>query len=542
MKIVAILALCGVAACAQAQNRTITGVNNNLLNPSMGSTGADLPRGVSGPHYADGIGALIDRGNPRMISNAMSAQSAAGLGNARNLSSWTWQWGQFLDHDFALVEEGTTEYLPIAVPAGDPHFDPMNTGTVSIDFFRSVHTGGVATPRTHANALTHWLDGSQVYGSDNLRATTLREGVGGRMATSAGGFLPYNTSGIHNLPTNSPNLFLGGDIRANEQVGLTSTHTLFVREHNRLAGLIAAANPTWTDEEIYQRARKLVGAEIQAITYNEWLPAVLGSNAPGAYAGYNDQLDGSIRTEFSSAAFRIGHTLLNSQLLRVNAGGSAFAGGHLTLAQSFFQPQIVVEPGSMEAILRGLGYQQANNVDTQVIDEVRNLLFGVAPGSPVRDLIATNIQRGRDHGLPDYNTLREDYGLSRVASFSEISSDPAIAQALQDVYGSVDNIDPWIGLFAEDHLPDCAMGLTATTIFVDQFTRLREGDRYFYLNDGSLTPDELQFLAGVRLGDILRMNFGITDFSGSVFHAIPAPGSLALLGVAGVLAGRRRRG
>lgn len=527
-----------LATCASAQTRTINGTGNNLGIPLMGSAGSNLARGVSGCHYVDGLGIPLDRGNPRSISNAVGAQTLAGLGNARNLSSWAWQWGQFIDHDFALVNEGT-EPMPIAIPMGDPVFDPQGTGTATMPFMRSAFSGGVGTPREHANVLTHWIDGSMVYGSDEGRATALRTLGGGRLATSAGGLLPYNTGGLPNAGGPSPTLFVAGDIRANEQTGLLATHTLFVREHNRLAGLIAGANPGMSDEQVYQRARRLVGAEIQAITYNEWLPAVLGSHGPGSYAGYDDQIDARIDTAFSTAAFRIGHTMLNDRLLRVNADGSAFAGGHLSLFQQFFNPSSITEAGALEATLRGLAHQQANEVDTQVIDGVRNLLFG---GTNGRDLLALNLQRGRDHGIPDYNALRVDVGLAPVLSFSEITSDPGMALALEGIYGDVGNVDAWIGLFAEDHLPGASMGLTAATVLRGQFERLRDGDRFFYLNDPSLSPDELQFLAGLRLSDLIRYNTDAQDVTGSVFFAVPAPGGLGLLAAAGVLGPRRRRG
>ncbi|MCA9283545.1 MAG: hypothetical protein KDA30_16100, partial [Phycisphaerales bacterium] len=157
-------------------------------------------------------------------------------------------------------------------------------------------------------------------------------------------------------------------------------------------------------------------------------------------------------------------------------------------------------------------------------------------------LLALNLQRGRDHGIPDYNTLRQDYGLAPVVSFDQITSDPALAAALEAAYGDVSGIDAWIGLFAEDHLPGASMGQTSAAIFRDQFGRLREGDRFFYLNDPNLSPEELAFLADLRLGDIIAFNSGITDLSGgSVFFAVPTPGAMGALAMAGGLAARRRR-
>lgn len=534
---VVVALIAGSTSAVLADDRAIDGSGNNIANPAMGTTGSDLIRGSSGAHYTDGIGSPIDRGGPRAISNALSAQTPAGLGNSRNLSSWVWQWGQVIDHDFSLVDEGV-EPMNIPVPTGDPTFDPTATGSASIPFVRSVHSGGVTTPRQQANSLTHWIDASMVYGSDTMRADTLRAHVGGRLATSSGDLLPYNTTGLPNGGGTSSSLFLAGDVRANEQTGLLASHVLLLREHNRLADQISAANPGLSDEQVYQKARHLVGAEVEAITYNEWLPALLGSHGLGSYTGYNPSVDGSMNTAFSTAAFRIGHTMLNDQLLRYNADGSVYAGGHLNLFQQFFNPSSITGPGALDATIRGLARQQANEIDTQAINGVRNLLFG---GTDGRDLIAVNIQRGRDHGIPDYNSLREDYGLPRVTTFAEITSNPTLAATLASVYGSVNNIDAWIGLFSEDHLAGASMGLTAATMFNDQFGRLRDADRFFYLNDATLTADELAFLSTLRLSDLIRLNTGATDVQDNVFFAVPAPGAALLIGSGLLVATRRRR-
>lgn len=522
------------------QYRTLNGWGNNLSHPEWGQAGTNVSRPPSGAHYADGLGAMIDRGNPRAISNAVSAQ-AKPVGNALKLSSMFWQWGQFIDHDFALIDTNPGEPAPIAVPAGDPFFDPLNTGAVTIAFSRSEHTDGVSSAREHANAITHWIDGSMVYGSDDTRCGVLREWTGGRLSMSAGDMLMFNTAGMPNAPTTGPEFFLAGDVRANEQAGLTAMHTFFNREHNYWADRLAADNPGWTDEQLFQKARKIVGAEVQAITYNQWLPRLLGGHGPGSYAGYDDSVDPAVNTAFSTAAFRIGHTMLNDQLLRLNEDGTTFAGGHLELAQAFFNPAIVQEPGSLDAIVRGLAKQEANEIDTQVVDAVRNFLFG-PPGAGGMDLVSLNIQRGRDHGLSDYNTLREDFGLARVATFGEITGDAPLAAMLEATYGSVDNIDAFIGLLAEEHLGGAAVGPTMAAILTDQFERFRDADRFFYLADPELLADPalLAEIDGVTLGDIILRTTGIVALQGDVF-VTPAPAT-AVLSVAGVvLLGRRRR-
>ena len=124
----------------------------------------------------------------------------------------------------------------------------------------------------------------------------------------------------------------------------------------------------------------------------------------------------------------------------------------------------------------------SEEIDTKVVDSLRNFLFG-PPGSGGLDLASLNIQRGRDHGLADYNSTRAALGLPKVTSFAQITSDPNLQRALQQTYGSVDNIDLWAGGLPEDHVPGSSLGPTFQRIIADQFTRLRDGDRFFHLRD-----------------------------------------------------------
>jgi len=496
-------------------NRSIDGTGNNLANPDWGSAGALLLREASGANYADGVDGMMPFANPRATSNGLGVQVAGG-GNALRLSSMFWQWGQFIDHDFALSPESHTDSAPIPVPAGDPFFDPMNSGTQTIHMNRSEFEGGVSGPREQFSVITHFLDGSMVYGSDDARATALRSGVGGRLLTGPGGMLPKNTGGLPNAGGPDPELFVAGDIRANEQTGLTAMHTIFVREHNFWARRIALLHPNWSDEQIYQRARKIVGAEIQAITYNEWLPLLLGQSAIPEYSGYDSNTNATLSNVFATAAFRFGHTMLNEELLRYGEGGAAYGGGDLSLAQAFFNVSHIEEAGGLEAILRGLAWQEANEIDTQVVGAVRNMLFG-PPGAGGLDLLSLNLNRGMDHGLQDYNTVRQDYGLAPVSDFPEICSEPAMLAGLQSMYSSVDEIHPWIGMMAEDHLPGAAVGETLAAVLSDQFGRMRDGDRYFYLNDPELGPGLTALIESTTLSEIIRRNSSIRRLQDDVF-------------------------
>lgn len=504
-------------SAVSVQPASIDGSDNNSQHPDWGSTEIELLR-ISDADYADALSepAGTDRPSAREISNVISAQSGSIL-NDRNLTDYVWIWGQFLDHDIDLSESADpSEAFNISVPTGDVHFDPFGTGQVEIGLNRSAYVEGDDSSdgtRQQLNHITAFLDGSVVYGSDQIRADALRSFAGGQLKISEGDLLPFNEQGLPNAGGPSDTLFLAGDVRANENVLLTSMHTVFVREHNRLADEIAERDPSLTDEQIYQQARKIVTAQLQVITYNEFLPALLGPDAISEYGGYDPTVNPGIANEFSTAAYRFGHSLLSSELQRVGPDGEPIEAGSLSLQDAFFRPQQIVENG-FDDLLRGAAVQLAQEIDTQVVDDVRNFLFG-PPGAGGLDLASLNIQRGRDHGLADYNQVRSDLGLDRVNSFDQITSDPELAAALEATYGDVDNIDLWVGGLAEDHQSNSSMGETFTAIIVDQFERIRSGDRYWYQN--TFSGRQLQQLEQTSLSDIIQRNTDITGLQTNVF-------------------------
>jgi hypothetical protein len=370
-----------------------------------------------------------------------------------------------------------------------------------------------------------------VYGSDQPRADFLRTMSGGLLQTAPGNLLPFNTGGfpnetLHRVPDEA--LRLAGDVRANEQPALTAMHTVFVREHNRLAAGIAEANPGWSDEQIYQRARKLVGATVQSITYNEWLPALLGPGAPDVSSFAHDAtVNPAIANEFATALFRLGHTLVSPRLRRVTDDGTEAIGGAVSLRDAFFDPETSASSEEIEFFLMGLASQPHQDVDPMINEELRSFLFG-EPGSGGMDLAALNIQRGREHGIPDYNTLRESLGLERVSAFEEITSDPGLAASLTELYSSVDDVDPWIGALSEDHVPGAGVGELITTGFQWQFGRLAEGDAFFYRWDDSLTAEDIALIEKTSLADVILRNTSLTNLQDNVFFVVPEP-SPALL-------------
>ena len=552
------LAIFVAAPAAAIEFRSIDGTGNNTANPNWGSTGTHLLREASGAHYTDGLNSPARSIQPsaRLISNEISTQSTPAKNN-RDLSDFVWQWGQFLDHDIDLTpSHSPAQPFNVPVPTGDPFFDPTNTGTAEIPLSRSVYDTDTGVtdpiigdiPRQQINQITAYIDASNVYGSDTARADWLRINDGtGKLKTTdhgvLGDLLPFNDGTQANDGGPNTSLFVAGDIRSNEQVGLTAMHTLFVREHNRLAEQIAIDDPSLTGNDIYQLARQIVGAQIQAITYNEFLPALLGPNTIADYAGYNPTTDASISNAFATTAFRLGHSMLSPELLRLDNLGNVISDGNLALRDAFFNPTRITHEGGIDPLLKGLASQKMQEIDHLVIDDLRNFMFG-SPGNGGLDLVSLNIQRGRDHGLADYNTLRTDFGLLPVTDFDQITTDPALAAMLQLVYGDVNNIDPWVGGLIEDHLPGSSVGQLFSIIIADQFQRLRDGDRLWYeLTFDGLLLDEIK---DTTLADILRRNTNITRIQNNVFfyhESVPEPATvvLSVMGLATTLGLRRRR-
>lgn len=510
-----------------AETRSIDGTGNNLANTDMGSTFTPFRR-VTSTQYADGTGSPSGAARPsaRRISNFVFTQSQS-VPAQSGISDLFWQWGQFLDHDITETPlADPAEPFNIAVPTGDPWFDPAGTGIEEIPLSRSApeFVNGV---REQINAITSWIDASQVYGSDTERAEFIRAFDGsGRLKSSAGDLLPFNTDGLHNAPTDhDPSFFLAGDIRANEQVGLTALHTLWMREHNYWAGFIrdedrrwqasgaAGSEPYLTGDEIYELARGMVSAEMQIITYREWLPILLGPGVLGLDSVYRPGLNAAISNEFATAAFRIGHTMLSSQLLRLDSQGAPSAEGHLSLADAFFAPHEITANG-IDSVLQGLITQNAQSLDMKLIDDVRNLLFG-APGTGGLDLGSLNLQRGRDHGIASYSQARRDLGLGAPLTFADIDGEPMVIRSLTKVARTPEDLDLWVGGLSESPIAGGLVGETLHTLIVEQFEALRDGDRLWYSRQ---LPSSL-----VQLAEEQSMATVLTRNSATVVSASPTP-------------------
>jgi hypothetical protein len=535
----------------------IGGISNNLANPAWGSPGTDLLR-LAPAAYADGIDApaLPNDLSARAISDFLNNQADPAdpsqdiqTVDRNSLSDFGYSFGQFMDHDIDLtLANGVSD--PILVPPGDP-IGGTNDAPLAFNRSQTDPLTGMSTanPAQQINAISSYFDLSQVYGSDLPTDDALRAFAGGQMKTSPGGlpplgntnyFTPAQLAAINapeggmanDGPLPETSMFVVGDTRGNENLELTVLQALFLDNHNLIAATLQQANPDWTDEQLFQTARRLNIAEYQNVIYGEWIPAVLGQRALPAYAGYKPGTDVAIATEFSTVAFRFGHSLLSGAVERQGNDGQPVA-DDVSLAVDFFDPLLLNGAGqpqtidpftglsstSIGAVLKANADGVAQAMDLKAINEVRNLLFNeVIPGvGGGQDLMALDTQRGRDHGIPDYNTLRMELGLPAITSFAQITRNVHVQKQLASAYpGGVNTIDAFEGGLVEDHVPGSDMGPLFRKIMVNQFGRLRDGDRFFYLTEG-FTRQELQiFDQGNSFAKIIMNNTEITNLQEDV--------------------------
>lgn len=318
------------------------------------------------------------------------------------------------------------------------------------------------------------------------------------------------------ISCSNPPCFLAGDARANEQPGLTAMHILWVREHNRLAELVKlpACQFEDTNEDlhdsgaIFQTARHIVVAEMQKITYKDYLPILLGQEfndkVIGKYTGYNSRLSPNIPNSFASAAYRFGHSQVQPSFERLDPEYNSVPEGPLQLENAFFDISYILEKG-IDYLMRGLITQPARAVDEFLNSILTNHLFASNPGETGFDLAALNIMRGRDHGIPTYLTWKNWAEENCEVECIEFR-DPVTKTMLFDIYGGIQNVDLWVGGLAEKPLPEGIVGPTLGCIIAKTFKNLRDADRFFYENREVFTNNQIKEIEKTTLARVICDN------------------------------------
>jgi hypothetical protein len=500
--VVTISALAVIATPGDATgfaSRTLDGSGNNLRHPEWGRAGTLYLR-VAQTNYADGISIMVTGPSVRYVSNRVFNDAGQNIFSKNGVTQWGWVWGQFLDHDFGLRDERPAENAAIGFDRADP-LEEFANDLGAIDFARTPAAPGtgVNTPRQQVNTLSSYIDASNVYGVDPQRLEWLRVGPvdgdmsnnGARLMLTADDFLPSvdargdsSTAPAMDLMgplVGTPNrAVVAGDVRANENIALTSLHTLFAREHNRI---VASLPSSLSAEERFQIARRVVGAEIQYITFTQFLPA-LGVRLD-AYHGYDSTVNPGLSNEFAVVGYRA-HSMIHGEFDTTVPAGTysdaqlaAFAaqqvvvepdGDQVTLeiplAAAFGTPDLLKDLG-LGPVFQSLSQRQYEN-DEQIDNALRSVLFQIPkPGIPdptvcgapvvnpdcfsgVSDLGAIDIARGRDHGMPTYNDLRRAYGLAPKTSFVDVTGETTQRFPVDPLINAQDPInDPNILDFVE---------------------------------------------------------------------------------------------
>jgi hypothetical protein len=449
--------------------RTLDGSVNNLAHPTWGRANTEYLR-LANANYADGIASQLDGPPTRYISNRIFNDANQNLFSENGVSQWGFVWGQFLDHTFGLRQELGGENAPIAFATSD-RLESFKNDLGSIPFARTPAAPGtgITSTRQQLNTISGYIDASAVYGDDRSRLEWLLEGpFDGRMSNSGpkllldDGYLPTrdsrgNTDAAPQMATDGRLAFqpgramVAGDVRANENVALTATHTLFAREHNRVVSRLPRRLDADTKFDI---ARRVVGAEQQWITYNEFLPALGITLSP--YRGYDPNVNASLSNEFAVVGYRA-HSMIHGELEPIGERAD-FSAAQLEAVEeegvevepdgdevefvvplnvAFFNPDLLRTIG-MDAVMNGIGVEPQYKNDEQIDNQLRSVLFQIpAAGNPdcldgptlpkcfrgVVDLAAIDIQRGRDHGMPLYDDLRKAYGLAPQPSFTAITGE-----------------------------------------------------------------------------------------------------------------------
>uniref|UniRef100_A0A8C0DT74 Thyroid peroxidase n=1 Tax=Balaenoptera musculus TaxID=9771 RepID=A0A8C0DT74_BALMU len=562
--------------CLANKFRLITGACNNRDHPRRGAANTALARWLP-PAYEDGISE--PRGwNPRLryngfplppvreVSRQVIQVSNEAVTEDGQYSDLLVAWGQYIDHDMAFTPQSASlaafgggadcqqtcekrsPCFPIQLQA---NASPA-AGTACLPFYRSSPTCGSGTqgaffgnvsranPRQQMNGLTSFLDASTVYGSSpaselRLRNWTSAEGllrVNARFRDAGRAFLPFAPppappacAARPGAPGARAPCFLAGDGRASEVPALAALHTLWLREHNRLAAALKALNAHWSADTAYQEARKVVGALHQVITLRDYVPKILGPEAfgqhVGPYRGYDPAVDPTVSNVFSTAAFRFGHATVHPLVRRLDVRFQERL-GLLPLRDAFFRPWRLLEEGGVDPIMRGL---LATAAKLQVQDQLMNAeltegLF-VLSDSGTLDLAAINLQRGRDHGLPGYNEWREFCGLSRLETRADLratSSNGSVADKILGLYGHPANIDVWLGGLAERVLPGARTGPLFACIIGKQMRKLRDGDRFWWENQAVFTEAQRRELGRHSLSRVICDNTGLSRVPRDAFR------------------------
>jgi hypothetical protein len=519
--------------------RTLDGTCNHPSNPLMGARGTRFGRNVALAATFPNEAELLSP-NPRTISRALLRRNGfagSGFKPVPFLNNIAGAWTQFQIHDWfdhgSPPRHGETIEVPL------DRFDPLRRRgmrTLSIPRTRPdptrVEGRDDALPPTYTNEVTHWWDGSQIYGSDDETIHRLREHRGGRMRVGHDGLLPIGPRG-----------YADTGMRENFWVGLEILHTLFVKEHNAIAAMLQRNHPDWSDDRLFDTARLINAALIAKIHTLEWTPAILPSSTldvamntnwyglnhftcpplppvPGLYPnpvvygvvgnpGALNLYDAAFAmTEEFVAVYRM-HPLLPERLIVRDAHSGRFRDVVPTERSRDAGGRSMLRRHGMVDVLYSFGI---TNPGALVLDNYPQFLQDLEiPGRGVIDMGTIDVVRDRERGVPRYNDARELLRLPRVPDFETLTGgDVRLARRLEAVYGDIDRVDLMVGTLAEGQRPSCyGFGETLFQVFTLMATRRLQADRFYteLYNAETYTAEGLEWIETSSMKGVLLRHF-----------------------------------
>ncbi len=509
--------------------RTADGTWNRLDNPKEGAAGTRFPRNVENASIRRPTDEELLSPNPRTISRKLLTRGET-MKEVPFLNLLAASWIQFQNHDWISHGEILQrDIIEIPLEEDDPartrfHQRNMFIGRTQPDPTRREYDE--PTPVTHINEVTHWWDGSQLYGSNQATQDRVRSGVDGKLRLDDDLTLPVAGNGVEDT----------GFVR-NWWVGLAMLHTLFAREHNAICDRLKAGHPDWDDNRLFNVARLVNAAVMAKIHSTEWTPAILpnecltlalNSNWYGiltykfrkpehrkAVAEFkisNPELGGLVGNHINRHNVPFGlaeefvevyrlHSLLPEALdLRDHRSGEPIEDVPFVATRQAGSPKVTAAVG-MANLFYSFGNQHPGQLTLNNFPKFMQELS--VPGNPLFDLGAIDILRARERGVPRYNEFRRQLGLNPIRTFDDLTDDRDAVAAIKAIYGeNVEHLDLMIGTLAEAHRPThFGFGETMFQIFILNASRRLQADRFYsddyrpevYSDEGMQWVDDTNF-------------------------------------------------
>ncbi|CAL1288900.1 unnamed protein product, partial [Larinioides sclopetarius] len=389
------------------------------------------------------------------------------------------------------------ECKPISIRSDDPFYSQFNK--ICINFKRDEQCScNNSKKRTQKNGVTSVIDLSHLYSVSADKSNELRalDGTGKLKsnATSVGCLLPTGKDPADSFcpKLQESECFKEGDPRVNQHASMTSLQTIFTREHNRIASSLKQMNPHWREEKLFQETRKIVTAEFQSIVFKDYLPILLSSRIMEEFGmivqnGTNGIIyDPSVIlgswNEFAVGSFRL-HSTVPTNIGALN----------LRFKDTFSNPDLIRQ-GYLSELIKGSQKVPSEEFYRYVIKDLTNFLYQKPGMSYGQDLSAIDIQRGRDHGLAPYVDVVKfcSDGTILISSFDDLYNYRLMskknANLLKRIYAAKENIDMYVGMQMENHMPGAVTGPSTVCINAKQFFFEQKGDRFYFDLEGPKAP------------------------------------------------------